>query len=90
MAPIFFFFQKKFSCSRVKKSKEVHMSIVKVIEVIGEGDSVDSAIKASVAEVAKTVKNIRQLNVEHIEALVENNKVTKFRVNAKVSFLVEH
>lgn len=66
------------------------MSIVKVIELISEGETVDAAIKAAVAEASKTVQGIRQVNVEHIEGLVENNKVTKFRVHAKISFLVKH
>lgn len=65
------------------------MAVVKVIEVISEGDSVDAAIKSAVAEAAKTVEGIRQLNVCHIEAMVENNKVTKIRVNSKISFLVK-
>ncbi|MFV0341178.1 MAG: dodecin family protein [Parachlamydiaceae bacterium] len=66
------------------------MSIVKVIEVISEGKSIDEAIKAAVKEAAKTVEHIKQVNVEHIGALVSNEKVTKFRVNAKNSFLVDN
>lgn len=66
------------------------MSIVKVIEVISEGHTVDEAIKAAVAETSKTVKNISQINVSHIEGIVESNKVTKFRVNSKISFVVDH
>ncbi len=69
---------------------EGSMSIVKVIEVISEGETVDAAIKAAVAEAAITVEGIKQVNVEHIEGLVEGNKVTKFRVNAKISFIVKH
>lgn len=65
------------------------MSIVKVIEVISEGDSIDAAIKSAIVEASKTIKNIRQINVDHIEALVENNKVKKFRVNSKISFVVD-
>lgn len=66
------------------------MSIVKVIEVISEGSSIDEAIKAAVVEASKTVEGIRQVNVDHIEAHVENNKVTKFRVDSKISFVVHH
>lgn len=68
------------------------MSIVKVIEVISEGKSVDEAIKNAVKEASKTVELIKQVNVEHIEALVANDgkTVTKFRVNCKISFLVEN
>lgn len=66
------------------------MSIVKVIEVISEGETVEAAIKAGVAEASKTVHDIKQINVEHIEGLVVNNEVTKFRVNSKISFLVKN
>lgn len=65
------------------------MSIVKIIEVISEGKSIEDAIAAAVTEASKTVKNIKQINVVHIEALVENGKVTKYRVNSNISFLVD-
>lgn len=66
------------------------MSIVKVIEVISEGKTVDEAIANAVKEAALTLSGIKQVNVDYIEAIVENNKVTKIRINAKISFLVEH
>lgn len=66
------------------------MSIVKVIEVISEGESIDAAIRSAVTEAAKTLEGIRQVNVDHIEAHVEANKVTKFRVCSKISFVVKH
>jgi dodecin len=66
------------------------MSVVKVIEIISEGDSVDEAIKSAAAEASKTLQHIKQVDVKHIDALVENGKVTKFRVNCKVSFVVNH
>jgi len=66
------------------------MSIVKVIEVISEGKTLEEAINSGVEEAAKTVQDIKQINVSHIEGVVEKNKVTKFRVNSKVSFVVKH
>jgi dodecin len=70
------------------------MSIAKVIEVISEGDSVDAAIKSAVQEASKTIENIKQVNVKNIEAVVDHKKnkvaVTKFRVNCKISFIIEH
>lgn len=66
------------------------MSIVKIIEVISEGETIDAAIKSAVAEASKTIDNIKQVNVDHIEAIVENNKVVKFRVNCFISFVVNH
>lgn len=69
---------------------EAIMSIVKVIEVVSEGDSVESAIKSAVVEAARTIESIVQVDVEHIKGVVEKNKIVKFRVNAKISFLVKH
>jgi flavin-binding protein dodecin len=66
------------------------MTIAKIIEVISEGDSVDAAIKAAVVEASKTVEGIKQINVDHIEGLVDQNKVTKFRIHAKISFVVKN
>jgi len=66
------------------------MSIVKVIEVISEGKTVDEAIANAVKEASLTLSGIKQVNVDYIEGLVDNNKVTKIRINAKISFLVEH
>lgn len=65
------------------------MSVVKVIEVISEGKTIEEAIKSAVTEVSKTVEGVKQVNVEHIEALVDKNKVTKFRVISKVSFIIK-
>lgn len=66
------------------------MAIVKIIEVISEGATTEDAIKNAVDEAAKTVKNILQFNVDHVLAIVENNKVKKFRVNGKISFLLDN
>ncbi len=66
------------------------MSIAKIIEVISEGNSIENAIKSAVEEASKTVENIKQINVDYIEAIVENNKITKYRVNSKISFVVNH
>ena len=64
------------------------MAIVKVIELISEGDSVESAITAAVDEASKTVRNIKSVYVKDIQALVQNNKVEKYRIDVKVSFVI--
>lgn len=66
------------------------MSVVKVIQIICEGKSVEEALQAGLKEASSTVKYINQMNVNHVECIVENDKITKFRVNANVSFLVKH
>lgn len=66
------------------------MSIVKVIEVLAESDkSWEDAAKSAVDHAAKTVKNIKSVYVEEMQAIVEKNKISKYRLNAKISFLVE-
>ena len=65
------------------------MSIAKVIEVISEGDSVEGAVEAAVRDAGRTVREIKQVYVECIQALVEDNRVVKYRINAKVTFVVE-
>lgn len=65
------------------------MSIAKVIEVLAEGNSIETAIQAAVSEAAETVRGIRHVYVEGIQALVENDDVVKYRINAKLTFVVE-
>lgn len=64
------------------------MSVAKVIEVIAEGDSVEDAIKAAAKEASKTLKNVRSVYAEGIQALVSDGKVTAYRVNCKVTFVI--
>ena len=66
------------------------MAVVKVIEIIAEGDSIEGAITSGVAEASKTVRNIRSAYVEGTQAIVgPKGKVTKYRVNLKLSFVLE-
>ena len=65
------------------------MSLAKVIEIIAEGSNLEEAIENGVQEASKTVRNIKHVYVEGIQALVEDNKVAKFRANLKVTFILE-
>ena len=40
-------------------------------------------------EAAKTVKNIRSIYIQDMSASVKDNKVTKYRINGKVTFEVK-
>jgi hypothetical protein len=73
-----------------KKNKEDVMAIVKVIELLAEGKDMEDAVQAAITEAAKTVRNIKNVNVQNIQAIVENNKVARYRLDVKVSFVVEH
>ena len=65
------------------------MSIAKVIEVLAEGDSIEAAIQTAVTEAAETVRGIKHVYVEGVQAIVEDEVVVKYRVNAKLTFVVE-
>lgn len=64
-------------------------SIAKVIEVIAESDtSWDDAVNNALAEASKSVNDIKHIWVENMTAVVENNQIVKYRLNAKVTFIV--
>ncbi len=66
------------------------MSIVKVIEVIASSDKgwADAAQNA-VTEAGKTVKNIKHFYAESMTATVDDGKITEYRINGKISFVVK-
>ena len=66
------------------------MSVVKVIEVLAESnEGWEAATKEAIAEASKSVHNIKSVYIKEFQAIVEDNKITRYRVNAKISFLVE-
>jgi flavin-binding protein dodecin len=66
------------------------MSMVKVIEVIAESKkSWDAAAENAVKEASKSVRNIKSLYVQDMQAVVEDGKISKYRLNARISFVVE-
>ena len=66
------------------------MAIVKVIEVIATSEQgFDDAVQNALKEASKTVKNIKSIYVENMNANVENNQITTYGVNAKISFEIQ-
>jgi len=65
------------------------MSLAKVIEVMGEGATMEEAVQNIVDQASKTVHNIKSVYLENIQAIVENNQVDHYRINAKVTFILE-
>ena len=64
--------------------------VIKVIEILGVSDkSFDDAIEQGVARASKTVKNITGVDVLGKTADVKDGKLTQFRVNMKLCFVVE-
>jgi len=65
------------------------MTIAKVVEVLSEGETIEGAIQAAVSEASETVRGIKHVYVESVQAIVQDNEVVKYRVNAKLTFVVE-
>ncbi len=66
------------------------MAIVKVIELLAQSpDGWEAATQEALREAAKTIHNIQSIYVQEMQAIVENDRITQYRVNVKVSFIVD-
>ena len=66
------------------------MAVVKVIEILAESTkSWEDATQIAVTEAAKTVKNIQSVYIKDFQAVVGAGMITSYRVDAKISFVVE-
>ena len=66
------------------------MTMLKVIEVLAESDkSWEDAAQSAVQQAAKSVRNIKSIYIKDFEATVDNTRLVKYRVNAKISFVLE-
>ena len=64
--------------------------VVKVIELMSQSPkSWEDAAQGAVKEAAKTLRNVRSLYIKEFTAVVDNGKVTNYRINAKVTFDLE-
>ena len=65
-------------------------SIVKVLEVIAQSDkSFDDAAQQAVREAAASVRGIKSIWIDNFSGVVEGDRIVEYRINAKLSFLVE-
>lgn len=63
------------------------MSVVKVIEVMSNSfQSWEDAAQQAVNHAAKTLHNIRSVYIQDHCAVVKDNKITEYRITAKLSF----
>ena len=81
---------KNSSASRNSCTYGEHVSIVKVVELIGASpDGWKEAAENALEEAAKTVRNIKALHLKRCTAKVVNNKIVEYRAVVKVAFVVE-
>jgi len=66
------------------------MTMLKVIEVLAQSDkSWEDAAENAVRQASESVRDIRSLYIKEMEAIVENGHITQYRINGKISFLLE-
>jgi flavin-binding protein dodecin len=65
-------------------------SVYKVIELIGTStESWEKAAAAAIARASKSLRELRVAEVQQLDLVVENGKVTAYRSKLKVSFKYE-
>ena len=65
------------------------MAVAKVIEILAESDTGwEDAARKAVVEASETVRNIKHLGGEGMPAEVEGDRIVKYRITAKITFVV--
>ncbi len=65
--------------------------VVKVIEVLSQSDkSWEDAAARAVKAAAKSIDNIKSIYIVDFSAKVNGDKIVKYRINAKISFLIDN
>ena len=66
------------------------MSVARVTEISSSSaKSFEDAVKVGVERASKTLKNVVSAWVKDQQVLIENGKVTEYRVMMKVTFILE-
>ena len=66
------------------------MVVYKILDIVGTSEkSFSEAAANAVKEAAKTVRNIRRAEISKLEVKIENDKVTLYRAEMKISFEIE-
>ena len=66
------------------------MSVAKIIEISAESPtSFEDAIAQGIAKASKTVHGIKSAWVKEQHVVVENGKVTLYRVDLKITFVLD-
>jgi flavin-binding protein dodecin len=65
------------------------MSIARVTEIISSSEkSFEEAIEKGIARAVRTLKNVEGAWVKEQKVVVKNGKITEYRVDLKVTFIL--
>jgi dodecin len=66
------------------------MSVARVTELISASTkSFEDAVQVGVSRAVKTLKNVEGVWVDNQKCVIENGKIAEYRVNLKVTFILE-
>ncbi|MCU0354864.1 MAG: dodecin family protein [Cytophagales bacterium] len=66
------------------------MSVARVTEIIASSSkSFEDAVQVGVARATETLENVKNAWVKDMKVVVENNKITEYRVVMKVTFVLK-
>ncbi len=66
------------------------MSVARVTEIIASSPkSFEDALQVGVARANKTLQNVKSAWVEDQKVVIENGKITEYRVALKVTFILK-
>lgn len=64
------------------------MAVAKVIELTSAGKSLEDAVEGGLKKAGDTVDNIEGAWVQEIKVKCKNGKIDEWRVNMKVTFVI--
>jgi flavin-binding protein dodecin len=71
-------------------TKEGPMSVAKIIEISCESPkSFEDAVQSGIARASKTIHNIKGAWVKEQQVVIDNNKISMYRVDLKVTFVLD-
>lgn len=63
---------------------------VKLVELMGTSEkSWDAAVEEAVAKASSSVRNIHGVDVLGFKAKIENGKITQYRADVKIAFVID-
>jgi len=66
------------------------MSVAKVTEIISSSTkSFDDAVEQGAKRASKTLKDVKSVWIKEQKAMVDDGKITEYRVTMKVSFILK-
>jgi flavin-binding protein dodecin len=66
------------------------MSVAKVLEITATSDqSFEDAVRQGIAKASETVRNIKGAWVKEQNVTIDNGEITGFRVDLKVTFVLD-